>query len=176
MRLATCLHCKVDFDVEKSIPRSLIYCSKKCRGKHSQKAFRARRRSGVEKQKKSEKWIQAVVSPRRRAIQVEYKTLKRDHTRSRWAKGMWKLTRADFEKVIFSKCKYCGCAPSKRTRTGGLLRNGIDRMNNKLGYTVANSAPCCSACNRMKFKMSVREFLSQIKKIHDYQNDSTRKS
>jgi hypothetical protein len=38
------------------------------------------------------------------------------------------------------------------------LHNGIDRLDNALGYTTANSVPCCKPCNQAKNDRSVDEF------------------
>lgn len=63
-------------------------------------------------------------------------------------------------KNIWNKpCKYCG----------GKTVNGIDREKNNKEYTKNNSVPCCPKCNYMKNNHSVKEFLSHIKKIANYQ-------
>jgi 5-methylcytosine-specific restriction endonuclease McrA len=49
-------------------------------------------------------------------------------------------------------CSYCG----------GVLPDagcGIDRQDNRLGYTVANSVPCCSSCNRKKGRLEQLGFM-----------------
>ena len=46
--------------------------------------------------------------------------------------------------------------------------NGVDRVDNNIGYTLENSVSCCSWCNSMKNILPVNEFLNKIKKIHDY--------
>lgn len=43
-----------------------------------------------------------------------------------------------------NKCFYCD---SKLEWTTG---SAVDRINNKKGYTVANSVPCCGTCNTIK--------------------------
>ena len=45
--------------------------------------------------------------------------------------------------------------------------NGIDRMNNNIGYEISNVVPCCSVCNKMKSSLSKEEFLTQICKIYE---------
>lgn len=65
-------------------------------------------------------------------------------------------------KLFSSSCHYCGVEPMNRftaTRgTGYLMYNGIDRMDNKLGYVYGNVVPCCEICNRGKSSRSYEEF------------------
>ena len=65
----------------------------------------------------------------------------------------------EFALIVSEPCIYCG--EEKK-------RIGIDRIDNSIGYTKENSAPCCATCNMMKKIMSVEEFLKHIKKIHKY--------
>lgn len=67
----------------------------------------------------------------------------------------FELTGQEFEKLINLDCFYCGCPPSKVKilKNPDILpyfHNGIDRMNNKLGYTLENCVSCCSICNKGK--------------------------
>lgn len=41
--------------------------------------------------------------------------------------------------------------------------NGIDRVNNDIGYIKNNCIPCCKICNRAKNSMSYDDFLNWIK-------------
>lgn len=61
-------------------------------------------------------------------------------------------------------CLYCGQPPQPGYWTNskyrqewqeGFTHNGIDRFDNSYGYTIANSVPCCTRCNRAKNDMSV---------------------
>jgi len=65
-----------------------------------------------------------------------------------------------FCKIIDNVCCYCGESEK---------RIGVDRIDNTKGYTIENSAPCCTLCNMMKKAMTVNDFLSHIKKIQTYQ-------
>lgn len=67
------------------------------------------------------------------------------------------LTPEDFANIVSSPCVYCG---------GSETRIGIDRIDNSIGYTKENSAPCCKMCNYMKKNHSVTDFLSHINKIY----------
>ncbi len=40
--------------------------------------------------------------------------------------------------------------------------NGIDRVNNEMGYEPLNVVPCCQECNFAKCKMSKDEFITHF--------------
>lgn len=87
------------------------------------------------------------------------------------------LSLDEFKNLIYQKCSYCGREPSIRLRRRNnkannsdfFLANGVDRVNNLLGYIKGNVVPCCSFCNMAKFDFSAEEFLSNIQKISDFQ-------
>lgn len=78
------------------------------------------------------------------------------------------LTKKQFEKLILSNCKYCGAAPEKESKSqnGVLIHNGIDRLDNKLGYSEENCVSCCSKCNFFKGSLNSDSFLEIINVIH----------
>lgn len=82
-------------------------------------------------------------------------------------------------------CWYCGAEPELRRRvwkshTAGWEKtvefksNGIDRVDNSLGYIVGNCVSCCRECNRMKSTMSRDEFLGWARRIVDHQQAQRR--
>ena len=70
--------------------------------------------------------------------------------------------------LIKSPCCYCGSEGSlvKFKRAHGLIRNGIDRVDNIEGYTPANTVSCCWLCNLFKGQLSVSEFLAWTKAVY----------
>jgi hypothetical protein len=82
----------------------------------------------------------------------------------------FELTFDIFKDLVTKNCFYCDEPPANRYTKVGKIRkikfNGIDRYNNKKGYTVENSVPCCGLCNRMKGESSVEEFFNKIIRIH----------
>lgn len=84
------------------------------------------------------------------------------------------LNELDFDKFyVLSKqdCFYCGSAPQpgywtnskyRKDWQDGFVHNGIDRFDNAYGYTIKNSVPCCTRCNRAKNDMSVPQWISHI--------------
>lgn len=69
----------------------------------------------------------------------------------------FELTLEDVLILFWEKpCHYCG----EPLRTAG-----IDRIDNKLGYTIENTVPCCKVCNMMKNKHNLKDFLTKCDKI-----------
>jgi hypothetical protein len=80
----------------------------------------------------------------------------------------WEISQSDFEDLVKSPCIYCGTEKSVKLRSGNKMRNGIDRIDNTIGYLKSNCAPCCSMCNKIKLNYSIEEFKIQIKKIYNH--------
>lgn len=86
-----------------------------------------------------------------------------------------------FVKVCHMPCQYCGRAdinsarvPSKRS--GEVLiehfrYNGLDRINNYIGYVQFNCVPSCIICNRAKNSMSYADFMTWIKTVVEYNTE-----
>lgn len=80
----------------------------------------------------------------------------------------FRLTKPELEWLISQRCYYCGDPPSnERTTQGGykLMYNGIDRINNDLGYDKNNVVPACKRCNFMKSNLSKKEFILHVNQI-----------
>jgi hypothetical protein len=81
------------------------------------------------------------------------------------------LSKEDFEFIIKMHCFYCGQPPSKsrgKSKNGILICNGVDRVNNNVGYLLENCVASCSTCNRAKFQMTHDEFLDWIRRIYQW--------
>jgi hypothetical protein len=80
----------------------------------------------------------------------------------------------EFKTETSKNCFYCGKKPlmsgGMKKLNGEYFYNGIDRINNNLGYKINNVVSCCKYCNRMKSDMSTQEFLDHIKLIYEWQN------
>lgn len=76
------------------------------------------------------------------------------------------LSKEEFKEIISKSCFYCGAMPSQKViRYPSFVYNGVDRVNNSLGYQLDNTVPCCWRCNRMKHTLSVEEFIDHLRKI-----------
>ena len=76
-------------------------------------------------------------------------TLRRGH-------GDFQINFEEFEKLVKSPCYYCKEISQI---------NGIDRINNELGYTNDNCVAACWMCNRMKHFYHPEFFLNKCKII-----------
>jgi hypothetical protein len=88
------------------------------------------------------------------------------------------LSIEEFQKFIFNTCYYCGSAPKaskfttsqKNRKDKELSYNGIDRVNNNIGYISDNCVTCCKICNSAKSDLSIEEFESWIAKLMEFRN------
>lgn len=79
------------------------------------------------------------------------------------------LTADQIADFVFAPCFYCGDEPSNKAKVKGRGRlpdyNGMDRVNNDIGYRVDNIVTCCRKCNECKQAMTLEDFLTWIDKI-----------
>lgn len=81
------------------------------------------------------------------------------------------LNRDQFINLIYQPCHYCNRLPQRIVRSVSgetILANGVDRINNDIGYVLENCVSCCSVCNRAKGEMTIVEFKSWIRDITSY--------
>lgn len=87
----------------------------------------------------------------------------------------FEITKEDFIKIINQNCFYCGEIPSNiiksRSNIENVIYNGIDRLDNKLGYIKSNIVACCGMCNRCKSNLTLSEWYKWINKIIKYNKD-----
>jgi hypothetical protein len=77
-----------------------------------------------------------------------------------------------FCKLLANCCHYCGDEPSRifkshRKRKNSIIYNGIDRVDNSIGYFDSNTVSCCTNCNFSKKAYSIDEFKIMVKKWND---------
>lgn len=89
------------------------------------------------------------------------------------------LTKAEVKFYTSKNCSYCDKSPKTLATTSpkamtieGLkhseyLYNGLDRVNNNLGYELNNIVACCGLCNWMKKDLSKKDFIFHIKTIYE---------
>lgn len=91
---------------------------------------------------------------------------------------VFSLTYAYFKLLTQQPCHYCGDLPrnvaheyGKYVETkvhGTYTYNGIDRKDNRQGYTPANCVSCCCTCNRAKGAKSYEDFLAYLTRIVEF--------
>jgi len=72
--------------------------------------------------------------------------------------GDFQLNFEEFQTLVTSPCHYCKNINDKEA-------NGIDRVNNDLGYTKGNCVPACWKCNKMKHFYHPEFFVEKCKII-----------
>lgn len=101
----------------------------------------------------------------------------------------WDLNIERVVELLKSNCYYCGIEPSnvyniisrnrkysKRGKIHCLAKedkyeikyNGIDRMDNKIGYKEGNVVPCCTQCNSAKMCSTLEDFYKWIERIKNF--------
>lgn len=84
----------------------------------------------------------------------------------------FELSQNEFIEISQKPCHYCGSLHSNKCIAEGLngefRYNGIDRIDNELGYLSSNCVPACKLCNRAKDVMSKIDFLAWIKQTYIY--------
>ena len=70
--------------------------------------------------------------------------------------------------LFHNNCYYCGTPPSNKRNgyNGTFVYNGLDRIDNALGYNILNVVSCCWICNRMKSSLSEEDFIEHIERIY----------
>jgi hypothetical protein len=87
------------------------------------------------------------------------------------------LSDEEFLSLTSSPRHYCGCLPFRGQRANGRRRggdtpggaytyNGIDRVNNAIGYELSNCVPCCTECNRAKMDRTYEDFVEWIGRVN----------
>lgn len=74
------------------------------------------------------------------------------------------LSEEIFSTLINSQCFYCMVEPQQKY--GKLIYNGIDRMDNSIGYSHQNCIACCGICNSAKSNMSLEDFSNWIMRLY----------
>ncbi len=74
----------------------------------------------------------------------------------------FELTKEEFRELTKMNCTYCGAEPATVAgfvnSNGPYVYNGIDRVDNSIGYTKGNCVACCGMCNFAKGRNTVSKF------------------
>lgn len=91
------------------------------------------------------------------------------YARSAKKRGIsFQLTRDQMRELVFGACRYCGrSGVNKGRKNNPIPYNGIDRVDNVVGYKISNVVTCCVDCNRAKSDMSMESFYSWVDLVHE---------
>lgn len=71
--------------------------------------------------------------------------------------------------LLGGDCAYCGAPPSRTlsdpAHHGDFVCNGIDRVENRIGYVPGNVVSCCARCNYGKHTCTYDEFIEWIARV-----------
>ena len=81
-----------------------------------------------------------------------YKNYRRDAERKDLS---FTLSLTSFIALVNSPCFLCGASPS----------GGVDRWDNRFGYSTKNARPCCTDCNWLKGDRPNRTFVAHVRRI-----------
>lgn len=89
---------------------------------------------------------------------------------------IFELTFNEFKNICSQNCIYCGIEPSKiepsgvkeTSVNGTVLVNGVDRVDNSIGYILSNCVTCCSQCNAAKKDFSEEQWNTWLKRIMEF--------
>ena len=95
---------------------------------------------------------------RRESLETHFKIYKRS---ARLKKLMFEFSEEEFKTLVTQNCYYCNIVDEKGF-------NGIDRMNQQMGYISSNSVSCCSMCNWMKGSLDSATFIKRTRHIHSF--------
>lgn len=128
MRL--CQHCLGPLEITQR--KNCVDCSKRLRAErnriwHATHKENRRKRSEKNHKSPSYRWHLLKQNAKKRELEVS-------------------ITREIFEEVSKNPCYYCCGLLDVDTGWG----THIDRLDNKIGYTIENSTSCCSFCNKIK--------------------------
>jgi hypothetical protein len=84
----------------------------------------------------------------------------------------FELSKIEFKQLTKKPCYYCGREPHRIIKgqgktSGDYVYNGLDRVNNDIGYNIDNIVSCCFDCNSGKRTLSQQDFFAHIKRIYD---------
>lgn len=104
-----------------------------------------------------------------------FKGLRSNYRRGAIRRGFtWELTDEECFALFGLDCFYCGAAPNQICKTsswnGLFVYNGLDRVDNTKGYTIANTVPCCKTCNIAKGKLTADEFIRWALQLSKHQS------
>jgi hypothetical protein len=82
----------------------------------------------------------------------------------------FELSITQFQWFLDKPCFYCSSQPYTIHSKTGQVYNGIDRIDNNLGYNMRNCVACCKICNFSKSGMSFEMFFNWAEIMQNSRN------
>jgi hypothetical protein len=84
---------------------------------------------------------------------------------------IFELRLEEFRELTQRVCFYCGAEPDQAApcvtgTNGAYVYNGVDRINNDVGYIKGNVRACCKRCNVAKADMSESAFFAWVARVY----------
>ena len=95
---------------------------------------------------------------RRESIEAHFKIYQRS---ARLKKLQFTFSEEEFKTLVTQNCYYCNTTDEKGF-------NGIDRMNQAVGYIQSNGVSCCIMCNWLKGSLDSATFIKRNRHIHSF--------
>ena len=92
------------------------------------------------------------------SISVSYKSYQK---RAEKKNILFNLSEEEFNTINNNNCYICGKKNSEEHK------NGIDRFNNSIGYTIENCRSCCFECNHMKKDLQFSYFIKHLENVYN---------
>lgn len=81
----------------------------------------------------------------------------------------WDISDEKAFELFSGDCVFCNSPPATTTKRdrlyGEFTYNGIDRINNNLGYIAENVQSCCKICNIGKGTVTPKEWIEHCKRV-----------
>lgn len=124
-----------------------------------------------------EKTIEFNIKTKTKETYSSFSALWQSYKRAARKRGYeFEISKDYFKEITSKNCYYCNSEPSmywRSRKTKGIipefLYNGIDRIDNSVGYVKGNIVPCCKFCNRAKGIFSKDFFMDKVKMIYEHQ-------
>lgn len=86
---------------------------------------------------------------------------------------LFSLSIEEFTVLTSSNCYYCGTPPAMNAAyhlhvNGDYFYNGLDRIDNEIGYLSDNVVPCCKHCNLAKHTLGRDEFIEWVDRVYNH--------
>jgi hypothetical protein len=110
------------------------------------------------------------VRAEKNSVIYTYKDVYREYVKKSKERNInFELSLEEASKLFIQNCYYCNRPPlncRKRDNGAAVYYQGIDRVDNNLGYEINNVVPCCKYCNSFKNDRTQEDFLAHVTEVY----------